>query len=477
MSDPGRSTAEPVEDAQSWISDGPVQGAATGVVGLSLRRNFSWTLAGNVVYAGCQWGMLTVIAKLGSPEMVGRFALGLAVTAPVFMFASLRLRAVLATDSSSGFVFGDYLALRYVTLVLALLAVLGIVIAARYRLEVASVILAVGLAKAFESVSDVHYGLCQQCERMDRIAASMIIKGPLSLVTLGVGVYLTHSVFWGAVGLAAAWALVLAAYDAKSGAFLARLSPERSDPLSGVLLTRLVSRLNDVEAVFRRGGDPLAPRWHLRTMLDLTALSVPLGTAMMLVSLNTNIPRYFVEKYLGERNLGIFAAMTYLMVAGTTVVSALAQSAIPRLARYYAIGSRHQFGSLLAKLVGFGAAVGFAGLGVALFAGRWTLDTLYGPAYAEHTKVFVVVAAAAIMSLMQWFLSNGMTAARYFRVQVPLYASATAITALASLWLIPRYGLMGAALTLLVAEAALAFGTLAVDVHAISRIGSRPAGV
>jgi hypothetical protein len=31
---------------------------------LSLRRNFSWTLAGNVVYAGCQWGMLVALAKL-----------------------------------------------------------------------------------------------------------------------------------------------------------------------------------------------------------------------------------------------------------------------------------------------------------------------------------------------------------------------------------------------------------------------------
>ena len=28
--------------------------------GLSLRRNFSWNLVGNVIYAGCQWGMLVV---------------------------------------------------------------------------------------------------------------------------------------------------------------------------------------------------------------------------------------------------------------------------------------------------------------------------------------------------------------------------------------------------------------------------------
>jgi len=29
--------------------------------GLSVRHNFLWTLAGNFVYAGCQWGMVIVI--------------------------------------------------------------------------------------------------------------------------------------------------------------------------------------------------------------------------------------------------------------------------------------------------------------------------------------------------------------------------------------------------------------------------------
>ncbi len=32
---------------------------------LSIHENFSWTFAGNVVYAGSQWGILVVLAKLG----------------------------------------------------------------------------------------------------------------------------------------------------------------------------------------------------------------------------------------------------------------------------------------------------------------------------------------------------------------------------------------------------------------------------
>src|SRR5262249_21781801 len=90
---------------------------------LALKENFSWTLLGNVVYAFCQWGVLVVLAKLGSPEMVGQFALALALTAPVFLFANMQLSGVLATDSTMTHEFRDYLALRVISTAVGLLAI------------------------------------------------------------------------------------------------------------------------------------------------------------------------------------------------------------------------------------------------------------------------------------------------------------------------------------------------------------------
>ncbi len=78
----------------------------------SLRSNFKWTFTGNVIYAACQWGMLSVLAKAGNAATVGQFALGLAIAAPVFMFSNLQLRAVQATDARSEYEFADYFTLR-----------------------------------------------------------------------------------------------------------------------------------------------------------------------------------------------------------------------------------------------------------------------------------------------------------------------------------------------------------------------------
>jgi O-antigen/teichoic acid export membrane protein len=402
---------------------------------LSLRSNFSWTFAGNVVYTGCQWGMLMVLAKLGSPERVGQFALGLAVTAPTTMFSNLHLRALQATDARREYRFGHYLALRLATTALALLVIAGM--AYGYRLEMALVILAIGLSKAFESLSDVVYGLLQAHERMDWIALSMMIKGPLSLVALGTTICLTKSIVWGALALAGSWGLLLIAYDIPNG-------------------TRLLDQ-----------GEPFLPRWDVPALARLAWLALPLGIVMMMISLNANIPRYFIEHYRGERELGIFAAVACLMVAGNTVVSALGQSASPRLARYYAEGDRRAFCRLLLQLAGLGAGIGAVGLFLALIAGREILNILYKPEYADHADLFAWLMVAAMVSNVASLLGYGMTAARYFRSQLPLSGFCGAVLALACLGLVPRFGLIGAAWASLGAVIFQLVGSVAINAHAL----------
>ena len=423
---------------------------------LTLRRNFSWTFVGNVVYAVCQWGMLVVLAKLGSPEMVGQFTLGLAVTAPVILFTNLHLRVVQSTDVRQEYVFGDYLGLRLISTGLALLIIAGITLTAGYRWETSLVIVVVGMAKALESISDVFYGLIQQHERMDRIGISMMMKGPLSLLFLGLGIYITRSVLWGAVGLTVAWAIVLLGYDIRSAA--------------------LMLNTYQIKIQSERLGEPamatvaLRPRGHWGTLRKLVWLALPLGFVMMLISLNINIPRYFIERYLGARDLGIFAAISYLMVVGNMVVNALGESASPRLAKYYAARDSIAFRTLLLKLVGFAALVGGVAVVVALVAGRQILILLYQPEYAQHTNLFVWLMVAAGISYIASFLGYGMTAARYLRIQLPVFILVVTTSSTACLWLLPTFGLQGAAIALLLGAIIQAVMSLGVIIHALYKI-------
>lgn len=408
--------------------------------GLSLRRNFAWTFVGNVVYAACQWGMLVALAKLGTPQMVGQFALGLAVGAPAMMLANLQLRSVQATDARDEYRFGEYLALRLTTTTLAFGVICLIAWLAVDRWQTALVLVLVGVAKSVESISDVIYGLMQKYERLDRIAIAMMLRGVGSLTVFAVALWLTRSVIWAVITLAAWWSTVLLTYERKTGIALLK--------------------------VFGSADSRLAPVWGWYRMRRLAWLSFPLGVVMILASLNTNIPRYFVEHYLGEASLGYFAALAYVMVAGYTVMNALGQSATPRLARYFA-SDRPAYLRLLGKMLGLAGLLGAGGILVAAVGGRAVLTLVYRPDYAEYQLLFTWLMVAAALSYLGSVLGCGMTSARVFRPQVPLFAASTVGT-IAVCWLeFESHGLFTAAWALIAGGAILAFGSALVLVQVL----------
>jgi O-antigen/teichoic acid export membrane protein len=339
--------------------------------------------------------------------------------------------------------------LRLFTTTLALTLLTGIVFSVSYSLETRLVILAVSVAKAVESISDLFYGLFQLRERMDRIAKSMILKGALSFLALAAGMVLTHSIFWGAVGLAVAWAAVLVAYDIRNGKWALKAIANSADP-----------------AQARVTIQPILDTDKLRQLVWLT---LPMGIATLLMSLNPNIPRYFVERELGEAELGIFAAVSYFHRAGITIVNALGDSTSPRLALYYATGGIAAFRRLLLKSTGIGAILGLAGVFVAGIAGKELLTFVYEAEYARE-DVFVCVMIASALAFVSTLLSFGLTAARYLRTQTVLYAASTVALVIACIVLIPTGGLYGAATALLISRAVHLVGCTIVILHVFRRL-------
>ncbi|HYD54890.1 MAG TPA: hypothetical protein VEA99_19805 [Gemmatimonadaceae bacterium] len=142
-----------------------------------------------------------------------------------------------------------------------------------------------------------------------------------------------------------------------------------------------------------------------------------------------------------------FNVVAYLMFLGNFVVAAIGQAVTPRLAavcRADPIAYRR----LVLRLVGYGAALGVAGLAVALVAGDSILRLLYGDRYAGHGALFAWVMLGGAVFYVASLLWYAAVAARRLAAQPFILLVAMAVTTVACVFLVPAHGAIGASWSL-----------------------------
>jgi O-antigen/teichoic acid export membrane protein len=422
---------------------------SVATAGLSLTRNFSWTLAANLVYSGCQWAILVVIAKMGTVTMVGEFAFALALVSPVVLFANQALRALLATDAQKEFRFADYLGYRLVSTAFALVIIFLLFSSRPYRL----IILSVSLAKALDAIADIFYGLYQLHDRMDWTARSMFARAILSVVFTWTLMAITRSVAIAVIGISVSTALVLLGYDIwQSLSVLQQFKP-----------------VDQVRPHGRGLFEFLKPSIHPAIIKKIALSGVPLGLAVCVNSLSSNIPRYFLERYAGAATLGIFAANVYFMIAGGTVVGALAESCVARLSRLNLQRDDARFSRLMWQLTGIGFAIGAAGVLVSSLWGQYLLRIFYRPEYAARADVLVIAMIAAAANYVATFGGTALTAIRFIKIQPFIFGGCALVACCLCVLVVPRLGILGASWALVGTALFQLFANFAALYYARSR--------
>lgn len=389
----------------------------------SLKTNSLWSCGGNSLYAASQWAIIAMLSKKASPAELGVLVYALALATPVFILAQLQLRPIQATDVTGRFSFSTYLTVRVSMIVLALCIVTGLVTSADLTGQLFWTTLAVTGARAAECLSDLFYGTMQQREMMINQSVSLTLKAVLSFTLAAAGFQLTHSALGVATGMFIAWALLVVLYDLP------------------VTLRILRYRASDVSR----------PRIDASQVWRLLRLAFPLGLVMFLINLSVNIPRYFIKMQSDTAALGIFAALSYVPVAGSVLVNAMGQTVAPRLATHFKRAEIRSFRALLGKLICVSALTGVAAIVIAARWGTLLLSILYKASYAQYSGSFTILLAGAALGYMAAAIGYGLTAADIFKPQLFTTTLSTATLTVSCCLLIPRYGLTGAAVSTVVA--------------------------
>jgi O-antigen/teichoic acid export membrane protein len=387
---------------------------------LSLKKNFIWAFIGNAISAFFMWLLLVVLAKQATVETMGDFGIAQAISLPVNMLLSLKLQTAQVTDAKNEFDFGHYYALQITTSIMTIFATI-IIAFSFYKYSTAINITALGIAYSIMTFREVFLAVLQKHERMDMMAGSRVFESVFSFMLFGIFFWLSKSLVCAISGLVISRIIVLTCYDV---------------PVSKKLL--------------RKNGycGHVIPRWHLSVIWRLFKMTVPLGLVAWLSALFISIPRLFLDKFSGRQEVGYFVAISSLLAAGTLIATALTQTVGPRLAKYYEENIK-AYEVLLLKLVVLGIGLGITGIVIAVFAGKLILTILFRAEYGQYNNVLVILAIAGLLLILFSFMNVGLTAARRFLIQVPLYIICAVVCGVSAICLVPRYGMFGAAISLI----------------------------
>lgn len=145
------------------------------------------------MYQGCQWVITVLVVLLSGYENSGVLAYAMSIGNIFLPIATFNLRTYQVSDLKRRFTEGEYIAFRFITVVIAFVFIIPYTMATTSDLTWVLPTLLYLLFKMDEAVCDVLSGISQKGERMDYIGISQFSRGVLIVVFFCFGLMVAQS--------------------------------------------------------------------------------------------------------------------------------------------------------------------------------------------------------------------------------------------------------------------------------------------
>ncbi|NUF35997.1 hypothetical protein HUN19_18620, partial [Acinetobacter oleivorans] len=126
----------------------------------------------------------------------------------------------------------------------------------------------------------------------------------------------------------------------------------------------------------------------------------PLGISVMLVALQSNIPRFFLEKFFNLEYVGVFSVFYYFIIVGGIVINSICQFISPRFSILFKENKMHELSKLTMQAWGMAGFLGISGLIVSITLGGFFVNLLYGPHYLIWIDILNIVMFAGLFTYL-----------------------------------------------------------------------------
>lgn len=378
----------------------------------SLLNKAKWLLSGNILFAFSQWLMLIMFSHFSNPIQLGYYSYALALTAPIFMLSNLQLRPLVVADLNleRKFSFSEYFSLRLLTILFAIIVSLFFV---DWKNNLAlSIVLAVVLIKASESVSDIIYAYYNANKKTKFISRSLTFKSVLVILLSFCVLYLTHNIVYSLIATLIGYLFVLGLLDIRQN----------------------INHLSEINFFDKK-------------LKKIVKIGLPLGISVMLVSLQTNIPRYFLEHYSNVELVGVYTILYYFIVIGGIVINSVCQYLSPNFSEFYRDLRIEELKGIIKNAFFIALSLGVSGLVISLFLNDFIIKIIYGKDYLAYAYLLPYIMIAGIFTYLSVVNGYLLTSLKLLKIQMPVFLILVCLTVIYSYLLIPVYGLTGAIYT------------------------------
>jgi len=387
---------------------------------IAALKNIGITSIANIIQALAQWVLLIITVKVFDEALLGQLVLTLSVTTPLFLFFSFKIRTLITTDYNNTLSIEQYLYSRAFSFVFTILIMFLCSVTYLEHITL-PLLIALTLFKLADGISELCYSYQHKHGQFDVAAKSQVTRSISAMLVLFSTAYFTRN-----EGISfAAWSLVyllFVIWDLYKLKKTAYTFESRTITFSN--LTPLTSASKNAIKLYQN-------YW-------------PVGLSLLFGALFIYIPNYFIQFFYGEEQVGMFAAVSYFLIAGSVVITSMSQAMTPQLSVLFNQQEGKRFSSLVNKLVAAGALIGLLSVAFAQFFGEWLLNLVYSNAISQLSQELVLVLIASAIRFSYIFYGSALNAMHCYNKQSWVYGIGTLSLTVLCLYLIPNYGTLGA---------------------------------
>lgn len=378
---------------------------------LNILNRAKWLLGGNLIFSLSQWLIMIMIARLASKENLGQYALALAIVLPIYALTNLQLRPLFILDDNGKRKY-NYSNFYYLRLLSSFIGILICIIFGFYYNEILLILLIVAGVKFLESLSDIIYAFYNSKDKTYLISKSLLLKGMGGVLACFLG--LTYFNFnWAIFFILLNYFLIWYFLDNKF-----------------ILKTKEISQK--------------------KLNFKILNQAIPMGVTLGLVTLQSSIPRIFLNNYESTELVGILSVLSYFVVIGSIFINSICQYLSPKIVKFWINDIKGFIKNYIFMQV-ISLLFGFFVLFFCYFFGNIILNLVYGEKFIEYGKELNLIMFSGIFLYLSTVNGFTLTSIGYIGKQVYIFSFIVLTTLLSSYILIPRLGIDGAIYSMVIA--------------------------